>query len=100
MNKVIAALLSLSPSLLVPWVYPWIAKPMLTDTGEARVWAQRIADSFGATTPIDGSAEQAFAQSLAQAIQVGYGLTLSTDALRPLMFAVASKALNDPDFPA
>ena len=102
METAIATLIKNMPGLLVVWVYPWLAQPLLVEyvggLPNATFICQKLVDSFtsppATISPTTTVPEEAFALTI-QEMLVLSGLTLSVTDIAPLLVAIGNRGLTD-----
>ena len=103
METAITTLIKNMPGLLVVWVYPWIAQPLLLPyvggLPNATFICQKLVDSFtnppATISPTTTVPEEAFALTI-QELLVMQGLNLSVTDIAPLLVSIGNKGLTDP----
>lgn len=104
MQQAIALLIKTLPGLLVTWVYPWIAKPMLAEyvggLPTATFICEKLVASFtnppATLDPNTTVPEEAFALTIQQLLAMN-GLNLTAQDIAPLLVSIGNKGLADPD---
>ena len=103
MEAGIALLIKTMPGLLLTWVYPWIAQPMLVQyvggLPNATFICEKLVTSFtnppATINPATTVPEEAFALTIQQLL-VMQGLNLSVADIGPLLVGIGSRGLADP----